>query len=97
MEREATCIVNIVKTESTKFSRECEQGHTVTTSVNYYKPKAVMQIMHFQMQITVAWENQVLLYIYYLRVLHIGQAKSKSPINPQFQFTLSKHQVVSFE
>ena len=46
-------IVNIVKTESTKFSRECEQGHTVTTSVNY-KPKAVMQIMHFQMQITVA-------------------------------------------
>ena len=54
MEREATCIVNIVKTESTKFSRECEQGHTVTTSVNYYKPKAVMQIMHFQMQITVA-------------------------------------------
>ena len=44
MEREATCIVNIVKTESTKFSRECERGHTVTTSV----------IMHFQMQITVA-------------------------------------------
>ena len=83
-------IVNSVKTESTKFSRECEQGHTVTTSVNY-KPKAVMQIMHFQMQITVAWENQVLFYIYYPRVLDIGQVKSKSPINPQFQFTLTKH------
>ena len=44
MEREGTCIVNIVKPESTKFSRECEQGHTVTTSVNY-KPKVVMQII----------------------------------------------------
>ena len=65
MERKGTCIVNSVKTESTKF-------FTVTTSVNY-KPKAVIQIMHFQMQITVAYVNQVLRYIYYPRVLHFRQ------------------------